>query len=360
MNKLFHYGIRGPAYDWFRSYLTGRTQQVEISSTLSETKEIKLGVPQGSILGPLLFSIYVNDFPNSLSEGNSIMFADDTNIFVSGNNYEKLFECANSQFKNISYWLNANKLFLNVSKTKHIVFRTPNSKPPPDKLKILLNRSVIEKTSSVRFLGLVVNEHLSWKPHMDFLLQKLRISFSVVKKVSPFLNSQTLKMLYHSMIQSHIFYCITTWCNGNKTALLRLQRMANKFIRMVYNLECRASVKEIMKSNELLTIEQLAHLETACFMSRYENNTLPLAFSNFFDENLMKSDTAPGIAPYRQTRSHSKFYPTYCRINITKQSMKYKGVLIWNSVPSNLKKIKSYCVFRKKMKDRLILSENHI
>ena len=108
---------------------------------------------------------------------------------------------------------------------------------------------------------------------------------------------------------------------------------------MIYNINDRAPVNDVMKSNEHLTIEQLANLEKACFMHKYENNNLPSAFRNFFDENC--TNIAKNTASLCQTRSHSNYFPSYCRINIMKQSIKYKSPLIWNRVPSDIKRIKT-------------------
>lgn len=356
LHKLHFYGIRGTAHDWLYSYLTNRTQQVKISSKFSESKVIEFGVPQGSILGPLLFLIYVNDFANTLTTGQSIMFADDTNIFVSNKCYKTLYDCANIQLKIIDNWLVANKLSLNIGKTKFILFRTPNSTSPPANLKLILRHKPLEQASTVRFLGLIVHEHLSWKPHMEYLLRKLRISYGVVKKVSPFLNSSALQMLYYSMIQSHLFYCIFTWYNGNRTTANKLQRVANKFIRMIYNLDYRASVKDVMQRNQILSIDQLAQLETACFMFKYINKSLPDAFSNLLEQNLLQP--VRENIDIRQTRSKSKFFPSYCRINITKQSIKYKVPLAWSRIPSRIKEIKSLQSFRHKLKMSLLESTN--
>ena len=119
------------------------------------------------------------------------------------------------------------------------------------------------------------------------------------------------------MIQSHLSYCICTWCNGNKTTLMRLQRTANKFIRMIYH---RAPVNDAMKSNEHLNIEQLANLEIACFLHKNENGNLPSAFCNFVDQNY--TNIAKNTTSRRQTKSHSNYFASYCIINITKQSIK--------------------------------------
>ena len=353
LQKLNHFGIRGIAHKWFSSYLKGRTQQVEISNVLSNSKKIELGVPQGSILGPLLFLVYINDFSNSVHAGKSIMLADDTNVFFTSNCYKSLYETANKDLENINNWLVANKLTLNISKTKHVIFRTTNSKTPAH-FKLLLRSQEIDRVNTIKFLGLIVHENLSWKPHMQYLLNKLRINYGIIRKASSCLNSKTLLVLYYTMIQSHIMYCICTWCNGNKTLLSNIQRSANKFIRMIFQLDQRASVKSEMQENNILSIDQLMQHETACFMFKYITKALPNAFSNIFHENLIQTNQLDtnNRTSYR-TRSNSMFFPTFCRINTTKQSLKYKGPLVWSKVPVHIKEIKSYNSFRKELKQSL-------
>ena len=157
------------------------------------------------------------------------------------------------------------------------------------------------------------------------------------------------------MIQSHLSYCICTWCSGNKTALLSSQSTANKFIRMIYNINYRAPVNDVTKSNEHLTIDRLANLEIVSFMHKYDNDNLvnlPSAFCNFYYQNC--TNIAKNTTSLRQTRSHSNNFPRYSRINITKQSIKYKGPFIWNRVPSDIKELKNYKKFRNNLKTSLL------
>ena len=127
LNKLHHYGIRGTVYNWFKSYLIGRSQQVDYNSHISNIRTISSSVPQGSILGPLLFIIYVNDFPNCLKFSSNLSFADDTTVILSEKNSNLLVQKGNKELKNIDNWLIANKLSLNIKKTMYMIFSTSSS-----------------------------------------------------------------------------------------------------------------------------------------------------------------------------------------------------------------------------------------
>ena len=144
--------------DWFESYLTGRAQQVCFNDHASNSiNESNFSVPQGSILGPLLFIICVNDFPNYLKNGTSLSFADDTSILISGNNAKSIFEKGNQELHNVDNWLIANKLSLNASITKCVYFRTVNSKPSPCALNLVIKNKPIKRVSSIRVLETIIN-----------------------------------------------------------------------------------------------------------------------------------------------------------------------------------------------------------
>ena len=347
LSKLWHYGIRGVAHQWLCSYLSNRMQLVEINGVCSETKPIKFGVPQGSIIGPLLFSIYVNDFNKCLTMGKCFMYADDTNVFFQDKCYKSLYATAQEQLLNIENWLLANRLSLNIDKTHFLVFRTPHTTPPSHNLTLSIRNQPISLKSQTKFLGILFDRHLSWKPHMEFVLRKICIGYGTVKKISKYFNKKTLLLLYDTLITSHIRYCITTWYYGNKSTALKIQRIANKFIRIIYNLHYRDSVTNIMQENNIMTIDQLSNLEMACFMHKYTKNKLPNSFNNYFSKNLLNGNNKS------ITRTQSQFFPLYCRLELTKQSLKYKGPFTWNKIPLDIKQINSYEKFRKTLQIHL-------
>ena len=154
LSKLNHYGVRGNALKWFTSYLTGRTQQVKYAGILSTTTlEVTSGVPQGSNLGPLLFLIYVNDFKNCLNDSDSLMFADDTSIFLQNKDIKELFDVGNKELQLVDQWLIANRLSVNVSKTKYVLFKTAQSKLITKKQALTWRQNKIEQVECIKNFG---------------------------------------------------------------------------------------------------------------------------------------------------------------------------------------------------------------
>ena len=156
LNKLYHYGVRGTVHDWFKSYLFGRTQQVDYTSSISNIEPISSSVPQGSILGPLLFIIYmyINDFSKCLKYSNNLSFADGTTIIFSAKNNNLLFQKGNKELENIDNWLITNKLSLNIKKTKYILFSSRTTKTLSKESVLTIRKNEIERVNSVRLYSM--------------------------------------------------------------------------------------------------------------------------------------------------------------------------------------------------------------
>jgi hypothetical protein len=165
LNKLVHYGIRGVANDWFRSYLSDRLQFVSIGSASSNKRIIKCGVPQGSILGPLLFITYINDIVNVTNLASLILYADDTNMFLTNSDIDELARNANTELAKLSKWFTANRLSFNIKKTNFILFRTKNKKISfiPE---IKVDNVAVTQVSCTKFLGVLINDTLTWNDHI--------------------------------------------------------------------------------------------------------------------------------------------------------------------------------------------------
>ena len=171
-DKLCHYGIRGIPLNWVKNYFCNRKQFVHFNNYSSSLYDIVCGVPQGSILGPLFFLLYINDLYRITNISRLFLFADDSNILICDKDPKKLTDMANSELNKISLWFRANKLSLNIDKTNFMVFKAPQKKnvriDPPN-----IDSTQIEEVTQTSFLGVVFDQHLSWKPHISYLATKI-------------------------------------------------------------------------------------------------------------------------------------------------------------------------------------------
>ena len=188
----------------------------------------------------------------------------------------------------------------------------------------------MEKVDNCKFLSLHINDKLNWKNHMQELLSKIRRNLSVVRKIVYFLNEASLLQLYHSLIMSHIHYGITVWHNGHIALRKRKQACANKFLRLIFSLDNRASVKNIMKERNILSVNQIFHMEVSKIMQRVALKTIPMPFQCIFENQIRGT--------HMQTRSSSSFFQTHSCSTKCKQAIRVLGPVIWNKIPENIKK----------------------
>ena len=172
LTKLDHYGIRGNILKWFESYLSDRKQYVFYNGISSDIKSITCGVPQGSVLGPLLFLLYINDLPN-ISEKVFFLFADDTNIYYESDNLMELEKTVNEELKKLCLWLNLNRLALNVGKTNFVIFRA--NKKLTHNVTLVMNKKAIAQKDNVKYLGVLIDQHLRWNHHVSNISKKTQV-----------------------------------------------------------------------------------------------------------------------------------------------------------------------------------------
>jgi hypothetical protein len=334
LRKLAFYGIRGMALDWFKSYLTNRTQFVSYGGCSSTSKLIECGIPQGSVLGPLLFIIYTNDLPNCLNYAKTILFADDTTVYMSSKDEIKLFHNMNTDLTHLTDWFYANKLSLNASKTNYLKFTNilykNNAAHYNNHLNIKLANQVIIEAKSTKFLGIQIDNKLKWDTHINYTKQKLTRSLYALNRLKHTLQRKSLKLLYYSFIYPYLNYGILLWGAAFNKYLTPLIRLQKKAVRIVSGANYNDSTKPIFINLEILKLEDIYKLEISKYVYRCILKLLPLSMQNIFT---LASDTHNRIT--RQTTT-LKLRVTKPRIITTKQCSTYMGPFIWNSLPNNL------------------------
>ena len=331
LQKISKCGIRGVTKKWFESYLENRTQQVQVNGTLSSNIcKVKHGTPQGSILGPLLFLIYISDLPNCLQYSSPLFYADDTNLLLSATLCDDLIEKGNEELRNINEWVNCNKLSLNTDKTHALIFRTPNTKIPENLPNLNLGNIPIDYAETTDFLGVTVAQNLSWKSHMTSIKKKLRKNLGACRKIKKQLGETAMISLYHTMMESHVRNGITSWCHGNTTIKNSIQRSCDKFLKMTFSISNPQALRHKMNVHQILSIDQILFLEIGMAMQKIHNKSFPTCFNDFFTQ------TSHAMS----TRSNRSFNVDRPRIELTKQSLNYKGTLVWNKIPNTVKYIR--------------------
>ena len=230
LRKLEHYGIRGKVLDWFKSYLSNRAQFVTIDGIDSGINRIKYGVPQGSILGPLLFIIYINDIPNICKNAKFILYADDANIVVSGTSVEEILKAAENLTKMLTKWVGFNGLALNLKKTKYIIFSRQHINVTQT---LSIYNTKIDRVTEARFLGVIVDDKFTWSKHISTLKAKMARYMGVMYKIKKFLPVCARLKIFQSLIQSHLNFCSLVWGFASKSQIESLFRKQKSGIRAV-------------------------------------------------------------------------------------------------------------------------------
>lgn len=276
LNKLESIGIRGIAHKIFSDYLINRSQQVKIGDYISDGKELAYGVPQGSILGPTLFLIYINDLCNlPVQNSKIIVYADDTVLLVTDKSWDDVMRRTEIMLEMISDWLSTNVLSLNVDKTKLITFScSSRTQPLSSKCNIKFHSCksasgviscscpFVPYVTDIKYLGVQIDNTLTWNLHIANITAKARKLIHIFRKLRSSADKSTLITVFHALAQSIFGYCITAWGSSAKTSVLRLERAQRAILKVMTRRPFRYSTLELYKSCKVLTVRQLYILQT--------------------------------------------------------------------------------------------------
>ena len=348
LKKLHKYGIRGKAHELMKSYLRNRQQYVNVSDADSLFLILEYGVPQGSVLGPLLFLLFINDLPNC-TNFKVTLFADDTFLRLESENLNTLKREANKEMENVSKWLISNKLTLNIIKSNYMIIS--KQKIPENDFILKLNGKNLKRCQQYKYLGLIVDQSLSWKPHIQGLCDKLGRMSGVFAKLRHCANISTVKSVYYALVYSRLQYCNLIWGNASKEIIKPLNVIVDRIVRIMSFAPFQTtSTQQFFDELELLNLSKIHKLEKAKFVFKYKNSKLPANFENYFQQtgsNHRYPARSGTVLNYRVPKTNSCF---------GRKKMQCDGAIIWNNIPLAIKECKSLKNFAGLFKAYLIHS----
>ena len=352
LKKLYLYGVRGCGHDWFASYLSNRMQTTAIDSFISNKLTVNCGVPQGSVLGPLLFLLYINDITSSSTLLKFHLFADDTNILYSNKCHKTLERVVNQELRKVQEWLFANKLTLNIKKSNFVIFqphRRIQTHPISIKLYDPSTKTCVplECKDFVKYLGVLFDMRLSWKNHIDDLCNRISRTVGVISKLRHFLPRYVLLKIYKSLLHPLLSYGVNIWGQANKTAINKVLILQKRALRLIFFKKSNESAIPLFKENNILPVTFLYYHSLAQLMFDVSTNKAPRNIRNMFVE-------IKDVHSYN-TRSNTvgNFFCKFSRIELQKRSFSRAGVKLWNKIPLRLKNL-SRTNFKKEFQQLLL------
>ena len=266
--KMAALGFTEATLNWFKSYLSDRKQITDVDGTTSTEQKVNLGVPQGSILGPILFLIYVNDMNNSDQSATFLKFADDTTILTHGDTLDEAVEKMNYSLDKVSRWFQRNKLNLNPSKTRYMLFNSHTAETNLVKIGQEFIERVWEngKEKAFKLVGLQLDEKLKWTHHIGYILKKINSSNYALTKASKTLNTKNKKLVYSGLVHSHLVYGLPIWGHATPGRLKPLLTRQKQSIRKIYNLQYRDHTMQYFVKSNILQLPELIKHQTLCYI----------------------------------------------------------------------------------------------
>lgn len=341
LRKLYVYGVRGPALQVLRSYLSNRLQFVTVSGVSSTTLPVTCGVPQGSVLGPLLFLVFINDMSQIPLVGKLFLFADDACLMYPGSDDVTNSRKMSDDLEMLSQYFAQNELQLNVSKTKYMHMSSGRRQLSGTSL-VLYRGERVEEVNEFCYLGLYLDSRLSWKRHIDYLCLKLSRLVGVFFRVKDEIPLYAMKRLYFALVHSRLMYMVTLWGGAGWVGLSRLQTLQNRLLKIIYRLHPLTSTVRVYEIAEILPIKALYVYSTCKFVRDSISNTA---------YHTLTFPSRPGIS---HLRDPGKIFSSQPRTEWGKTRISYTGPTFYNLLPRRLRTLQRHQTFFNELKKYLL------
>ena len=301
---------------------------------------MNIGVPQGSILGPLLFIIYINDIVNATNQLSFVLYADDTTVYTSSSNIDEAIVTMNQGLINIANWFDSNKLTLNVDKTQLMMLSRRDTFRP--QTVVSLKGKQLERVRETKFLGVILDEQLNWKSHIKMITSKISKSCGIIYRIRRCLTNEAKKLLYYSLIHPYIAYCINVWSSTYQTHIRPMILGQKRVLRALFAYQRRAQTAQIFLTYEILPIDELIRYSASILAHKIINQTI--AIDDF---------VIPNNIHYNLRGNGDLRLPTNTRTQ-TQLFVRTRLVKVWNSLPYNIRVTQNICTFKNRLKREML------
>jgi len=356
--KLSYFGADQATVKWFQSYLSDRTQRCNVNGSLSTTSTVTCGVPQGSILGPLLFLKYINDLPNCLRDAAPRMFADDTNITLSTKTVADLKLAVTSELNNLTCWLRANRLSLNVAKTELMIIGSRQRLHSPcDEIDICIDDKMIKRVDHTKSLGLTIDAQLSWSKHVDEIFKKASSVIGALKRVRPFISKDFAVQIYNALILRYFDYCSPVWDCMSGYLSDKFQKLQNRAARVITKLPFDTSSNLLLVKLKWEKLSLRRKKQKALIM--YKLIIMYKTLNELAPEYLQCLFTQRHVNDYNLRNLEGKLSLPKANTSSLKRSFCYSGACLWNNLPQDLKSVGTFGKFKRGIKKVSEISDSH-
>ena len=348
INKLKALNLGHGVISFFSNYLTNRTFVVKVNNQMSKLYRTSMGVPQGSVLGPLLFSLYMNNLPNVIKESRTVMYADDTTLYFGSKFPSNIQISLGTDIEILEQWFATNKLRLNAKKTEFMIIANNRVREHYKDIKIKVDGNMLNEKQNIKILGVTISNDLTWDTHVNQLTRNLKFCFGSFSRACKYLTLDTKKLLYNASIASRLNYCDMVWDSCTINTKNKLQTIQNRCARRIYNCQPGTSAPPLLKELGWLTLDKKRKLHKCVLMHRLLQGNGPDTLTH----NLNQYKSVKTKSTRAQTNDELSL--PYHKTDYISKSFTYETAKLWNLIPLSLRQVKNSKTFKEKLNKFLL------